>query len=179
MHQGNHKWYEAGAGAAVIVRKLVGEPDHQKANHSVEKDHYREADFLGGFLCGLAGICDKKDYFEHCMPDPVPHELKESVDALSEGLMHGGVMDNLILGLFNLDFAMTDFKEALHEYGCYEVAFDHIDEWTTLQHSIDNESMKAMQAKLNEHLDDAHQVSHSMRDAWGIQDYFKAGHYAA
>ena len=56
--------------------------------------------------------------FEKCIHDPVPQELKDSVDAMSEGLIHGDVIDNLILGLFNLDFAMTDFEDAMHENGC-------------------------------------------------------------
>jgi len=78
------------------------------------------------------------------MQDPVPHELKDSVDALSEGLMHGAVMDNLILGLFNLDFAMTDYEKALRDIGCLDFAFDQVNEWTELLHAIDNESMADM-----------------------------------
>ena len=73
---------------------------------------------MAGFLCGLADICNKQSYFQNCMIYPVPTALRDSVDALSEGLMHGAVTDNLILGLFNLDFAMDDFKQALHGDSC-------------------------------------------------------------
>ena len=43
------------------------------------------------------------------MPEIVPYQLKDSVDAMSEGMMHGQVIDNLVMGLFNLNFAMTDY----------------------------------------------------------------------
>ena len=63
VHALDKEWYRAGAGAAVVLRTLVGDPEKQVANKSVAKDQYREADFLAGFLCGLAGVCKEKEYF--------------------------------------------------------------------------------------------------------------------
>uniref|UniRef100_A0A7S3HZ11 Uncharacterized protein n=1 Tax=Favella ehrenbergii TaxID=182087 RepID=A0A7S3HZ11_9SPIT len=113
------------------------------------------------------------------MPDPVPIDLKDSVDALSEGLMQGEVTDNLIMGMFNLKFAMGDFEEALHSIGCYDVAFDEVNSWTELRHIIANETMADMQEKFNRHLEDAHLASHNMQETWRNQDYVWAGHHAA
>ena len=40
------------------------------------------------------------------------------MDALSRGLMHGSVLENLIMGLFNLDYAMDDYEDALVNHHC-------------------------------------------------------------
>ena len=79
----------------------------------------------------------------------MPEDLKDSLDALSEGLMHGDVTDNLILGMFNLKFAMNDYEEALHGAGCYKISFHEVNAWIELRHTIANETMANMQEKFN------------------------------
>ena len=52
------------------------------------------------------------------MPEHTPFSLKDSIDSMSEGLMHGELIDNLIMGLFNLNFAMRDYEETLTSHSC-------------------------------------------------------------
>ena len=84
----------------------MGELDTTATNRSILKDQYREADFLTGYLCGLTGRCDLQEKLSDCMPEEVSYELKDSIEAMSEGMMNGELIDNLIMGLFNLNFAM-------------------------------------------------------------------------
>ena len=140
----------------MTMRELIGDANHHvEANHSILKDAHREADFLSGYLCGLSGMCDLQTNILDCMPEPVTQEIKESVDAMSEGLIHGSVVDNLIMGLFNLEFAMTDYEEIMHDESCPHLDIDSITEWMEVKHGITHESMSDMKAKIELHLDDA------------------------
>ena len=107
-------------------------------------------------------MCDLQDYFHECMPKHVNFSLKESVDSMSEGLMHGELIDNLIMGLFNLNFAMSDYEESLMSHSCAQVNFKSVTEWTEVSHGITHESMSVIRAKISEHLDDASNSSQEM-----------------
>lgn len=93
--------------------------------------------------------------------------------------MHGELIDNLIMGLFNLNFAMSDYEESLTSHSCSQVNFKSVTEWTEVSHGITHESMSVMRAKINEHLEDATNSSQQMEKAWAIQDYVTAGVKAA
>ena len=82
-------FFEAGHHSATLLKHLIGETATTATNHSISKDQNRESDFLTGYLCGLSGMCDLEDVIFDCMPDPVPYALRDSVDAMSEGMMHG------------------------------------------------------------------------------------------
>ena len=72
----------------------------------------------------------------------IPEDLKDSLDAMVEGVMHGQVMDNLIMGLFNLDFLMNDYEELVHALGCTDISFERdMPEWQGVRHGITHESM--------------------------------------
>lgn len=153
------------------MRELIGDPEQHVANHSILKDVHREADFLSGYLCGLSGMCHLQSHIHDCMPEPAPFEVRESVDALSEGMMHGAVMDNLIMGLFNLQFGMSDYEEAMHSAGqsCLDgLDLESIEQWKEVKHGITHESMSDMRSKINLHLKDAINSSHEMEHAWSI-----------
>ena len=45
---------------------------------------------------------------------------------MSEGMMHGQVIDNLVMGLFNLNFAMSDYKETIEGCDCSRVNLEEI-----------------------------------------------------
>ena len=163
---GEQRSWEAGDGfgagrqSALVLTRLVGRPAATAENHSVLKDQWREADFLAGYLCGLSGICDMQGYFQECMPSYTPYSLKDSIDSMSEGLMHGELIDNLIMGLFNLNFAMTDYEETLASHGCTRLHLGkEVREWKEVRHGITHESMSVINAKIGEHLADAHASS--------------------
>ena len=66
----------------------------------------------------MTGRCDLQDKLSDCMPEEVSYELKDSIEAMSEGMMNGELIDNLIMGLFNLNFAMQDFEKTLDDTDC-------------------------------------------------------------
>ena len=98
---------------------------------------------------------------------------------MSQGLMHGQMVENLILGLFNLDFLMDDFEETLKHRHCTEVNFEEIPQWTSVRHGITHESMTEMHDKINEHADDSTSASYAFAEAWAVQEYVAAGVKAA
>ena len=163
-------FYEAGTYAALALRVLVGKSDSEMTeNHSVDRELHREAEFFAGYICGLSGCCDKHDQILRCMDEQAPPNLKESVDSMSEGLMHGQVIDNLIMGLFNLDFSMNDFEEAVADLGCtHELQLESLNEWKEVRHGITHESMSDMQAKIGMHLEEAREASRAIRSAWAV-----------
>ena len=59
-------------------------------------------------------------------------------------MMHGQVIDNLVMGLFNLNFAMSDYKETLEGCDCSRVNLEEIQEWSMVHHGITHESMSVM-----------------------------------
>ena len=83
------------------------------------------------------------------------------------------------MGLFNLNFAMTDYEETLTSYGCKKVNVENVSEWTEVRHGITHESMSVISAKISLHLEDARDSSRDMELAWAIQDYHGAGIKAA
>lgn len=44
-------------------------------------------------------------------------------------MMQGSVLENIMMGLFNLDFAMKDYEETLKNGKCSEVVFENIPDW--------------------------------------------------
>jgi len=63
---------------------------------------------------------------------------------MSEGLMHGQTTENLVMGLFNLDFALDDFEDSLSSRACNQVRFEEVPEWVEVRHGITHESMATM-----------------------------------
>lgn len=54
-------------------------------------------------------------------------------------MTHGQNMDNLIMGLFNLNFAMSDFEEALMH--CNVGSLSNIVGWQEIREGISHESI--------------------------------------
>ena len=118
------------------------------SNHSIVKDQYREADFLTGFVCGISGVCDLQDDFSDCLTDEPSFVLKDSVDTMTIGLMNGQIIDNLVMGLFNLDFAMKNFEISLDDTECKTI-LTNIIQWKEIHRGISNGAVTDIYDKLN------------------------------
>ena len=81
-------------------------------------------------------------------------------------MIQGSVLENIMMGLFNLDFAMKDYEETLKNGKCSEVVFENIPDWKDVHQSITHESMAVISDKIRIHFNDAVAASHEMKQAW-------------